>query len=211
MKNAKIVLVVLSIIASCRPTWSQPIFVPQTSHRELVNVCINVSKSQQQKVIDGVNAWGESLKNWKKFVPVIGGGDYCDYFINEIDPPDDIKTTILARTSSLGGKYIYMYRGRYEVDPLTITLHEIGHALGARHMSGTLMAPHIIYNYYRCPDASTVAQVSIMNDIDPGMLTWCDSSKYVALKHDQEILNLNNVVEEWDDDYEGCDHEDKIK
>lgn len=182
MKPLKLFLKTIAttiLIISCNPIWTRPTTNAVMHTQGKVSVCVNVSERTREKVVEAINSWNESLKNWRGVIPIVSDYNTCDYYINEADPPEDMKQTILARTSSLGGKYITMFKGRYEADPLGVTLHELGHAFGARHMENTLMAPHITYNYYKCPDAATVAQVAIWNDVDPGIMSWCDSSNYV--------------------------------
>lgn len=113
-----------------------------------------------------------AIHKWKNLQPVIGVSEACDYTIVESNEKP-AHPNALASTSGIGGREITLYKGRYEADTLGITLHEMGHALGARHMAGTLMAPQAQYNVYKCPDAATVAQVAAANDVDPSLLSWC--------------------------------------
>jgi hypothetical protein len=179
--NALLAIVSTSLLliyadVSCEPyVWKEPSLKGQPEKRITSIVCIDVAKNQEHGVIRAVQIWDRSLAQWKQMVPVVDWTleSTCDYLIKELDPPEDAKPTTLAITSAVGGKFITLYKGRYEADALGITLHELGHALGARHMEGTIMAPHIIYKAFTCPDAATVAQVAAFNEIDPSILSWC--------------------------------------
>ena len=141
-------------------------------------VCVDVAPAQLPAVLEAIDAWDAAISNWKRLVPHVGKNlDACDYVIVEVEPEESVGPMTLATTSSLFGRLIKLYRGRYEADPLSVVLHEVGHALGARHMTGTMMNPQILRNMYKCPDAATIAQVAIANDIDPTMLSWCVTTR----------------------------------
>ena len=141
--------------------------------RETATVCMEVSEDQIPEVTSAILAWDSAIGRWKHLEPRIGINDACNYTIRETNPPVYRKETVLATTSAIGGYDIELYRGRYETDTLTVVLHELGHAFGARHMEGTLMSSHLVYKIYRCPDAPTVAQVAISNSVDPTLFSWC--------------------------------------
>lgn len=210
MKNALFLLVFSFFLFSCKPWWAAPLTSDSDSSRGISNVCVEVSKTQEPKVIEAIEAWNISLKNWKKIIPVIGIKEYCDYFIVETKAPEDISHKIMARTSRVGGRNITMYTGRYEIDTFTVTLHELGHAFGAKHMANTLMSPQLVYRYYKCPDAATVAQVATWNNIDPGLLSWCDSTRYVKLQKVWYSLENNHqyfMFESLDERHDECHSE----
>lgn len=137
-------------------------------------MCINVSSQTLPEVIKAVKAWDEAIGEWKRLTPVVGMNEMCDYVIVETSAGVEASPYALASTT-LFGRVIKLYKNRYELDPLGITLHEIGHVFGAKHIEGTLMAPTADYGRYRCPDAATVAQVAMANAIDPSLLKWCNS------------------------------------
>lgn len=139
-------------------------------------VCISVANDQIPTVIEAVTAWDNAIRRWKHLQPVIGlqNQPICDYTIIEVEPNESVGFQVLGSTT-LFGKIIYLYKNRYEIDALTVTLHELGHSFGAIHMNGTLMSPQIIYNTFACPDAATVAQVAQANNLDPTTLSWCVS------------------------------------
>ena len=178
-----LLMLLMMITTSISPSACGPTVIYMGGNREVLNVsekaevCVDVNKKYLPEVLDAIYAWDSAIRNWKHLVPRLGPDfDDCNYMIKEVDPDDDTGPRTLGATSRLFGREIKLYRGRYEIDPLSITLHEIGHALGARHMPGTMMNDEIIYFKYRCPDAATVAQVAIANGIDPSTLSWCRQS-----------------------------------
>jgi len=163
----------LVAMVACEPVWIPRKHPTTWMLQETASVCIEVSKDQLPAVVEAIKGWDHAIGKWKKLQPRIGIDETCDYTIQEIDPPIFKSKLTLAQTSAIGGHLIELYRGRYEVDTLSVVLHELGHAFGAKHMLGTLMAPNLEYHVYRCPDAATVAQVAIANSIDPSLFVWC--------------------------------------
>ena len=158
---------------SCQPSWTKNttpsgVWIPG----ETATVCVHVSNDTLSDVIDAVEAWDTAIGKWKHLVPIVGPSDQCNYVIREAEVTEEVGYNTLASTK-LHGRDIFLYKNRYELDPVGVVLHEIGHVLGARHMEGTLMAPQITYGKYRCPDAATIAQVAMVNAIDPSLFSWC--------------------------------------
>ena len=166
-------LAIVGMVA-CQPAWIPR--SPPTSWllQETAIVCIEVSTEQIPAVVEAVKGWDRAIGRWKRLKPRIGiVEETCDFTIRETNPPFFKSDNVLATTNAIGGHSIELYRGRYEIDTLVVVLHELGHALGARHMVGTLMSPNLEYRAYQCPDAATVAQVAAANMIDPILLSWC--------------------------------------
>ena len=120
-------------------------------------------------------AWDRSLYQWRQFKV---GTKNCDIKIHEISSNAEYDEFDLAYVDRIGGNEIKLIEGKYEIDPLGVTLHEMGHILGAKHMAGTLMSQKLDVGKYRCPDAATVAQVVTFNNIDPGIVSWCDPGSF---------------------------------
>jgi len=160
--------------SSCQPTWIKTrhlnnAWVPTESS----TVCISVSNETLPSVIDAVMAWDKAIGSWRRMIPVVGINGSCTYLIRETKASPDVPDTVLA-SAQVKGKEAKLYVGRYEIDPLGVTLHEIGHLLGAGHIEGTLMSPYIKPGVYRCPDAASVAQVALANAVDPSLFKWCN-------------------------------------
>ena len=168
-------LAIIGMVA-CQPVWIPRSPPASWLLQETAIVCIEVSTEQIPAVVEAIKGWDRAIGRWKRLKPQIGiVEETCNYTIRETNPPFYKNSLVLAQTNAIGGNEIELYRGRYEIDTLSIVLHELGHAFGARHMIGTLMAPHLEYRVYRCPDAATVAQVATVNMIDPTLLSWCKS------------------------------------
>lgn len=162
------------VTMSCNPPrWVK--YGPTTAwvFQQTVNVCTDIPEEARQEVFEAIYAWDTAINKWKHLVPRIGVSENCDYIITEMEPGLFDNPNILARVDAIGGRHVILYRGRYEQDTLGVTLHELGHVFGARHMAGTLMGPNLQYNAYKCPDSATVAQVAVANGIDPSLFSWC--------------------------------------
>ncbi len=160
-------------LISCGPYWARPkkngvMFDPGTAY-----VCIDLPVEQHPAAFRAVESWNRSLKQWKIFVPVHGKNEPCTYFVHEVFEHKIDDEHAMAWASKLGGNEIMMFEGHYEHDTNGILLHELGHALGAQHVYGTLMNPTWTKYHFDCPDEATVAQVAAWNRIDLETLSWC--------------------------------------
>lgn len=168
-----LVLGVFVIAPACAVNWTRPAQngtweIPSTAY-----VCINLPEERFDEAKEAVDMWDKSLHQWKHFVAVKGVQDPCNYIVletNEAFAPD---VNALAWASSIGGTTVTMRKGRYEQDVKGILLHELGHCLGAQHVPGTLMNAKWVYGEFKCPDATTVAQVAAWNNLSLEILSWC--------------------------------------
>lgn len=137
-------------------------------------VCVDVPDAQMQPVKDGVRAWSRAIAQWKVLEVVTDDslGIRCDYLIQETTDVAPGNENAVAWASDIGGHLIFLTKGRYEKDPTSIVLHEMGHALGAQHVAGTIMNESYIPGAV-CPDVVTVAQVAAWNHVNLGLLSWC--------------------------------------
>jgi predicted Zn-dependent protease len=142
-------------------------YVPVTAY-----VCIQLSHEQFIEASKAVNEWSNSLKEWKKLVPINGWNEPCNYYIHETKNKDSHQSSI-AWTSSIGGREIKLVVGKYENITKQIVLHELGHALGAQHVHNTLMNSTYNNRMYKCIDATTIAQVAAWNQVEIDILRWC--------------------------------------
>lgn len=82
----------------------------------------------------------------------------------------------IAWADKLGGSTIKIVKERVNLDTLYyITLHEIGHLLGAEHVEDkrSLMYAHFTSDSYLCIDFQTVAQVAVFNQLNVSGLNYC--------------------------------------
>jgi len=174
--SAVLITSYLSLIVNCSSTRS--IWVTSSWERDRrplsTIVCVDVADRNYEAVSGAVAAWSKALKNWQILYAVKSPpSPECDITIQEVDPDPNKSVTVLGSTDGLGIGRIQLYRHRYETDSFNVTLHELGHAFGAKHLKGTLMNPKLIPGAYECPDVATVLQVAHFNNIDPQMLSWC--------------------------------------
>ena len=81
---------------------------------------------------------------------------------NKLIRPMDTPTTVtLGIANRIGGNFIYIVRDRLgEADIMGLTLHELGHILGAHHTEKHLMSPMYSLTEFSCVDKDAVKQVA---------------------------------------------------
>lgn len=172
-KVSSCVLFLFLIMSCTQPiSWRSNDLIDMRSTAKLNVVCLDVQNISKPEITRAINTWNDSLQNWIKFLPteeILAGS--CDILITETDTSDD--PLALAWASKVGGNVIYLVRGKYEFDSYGIVMHEIGHALGAQHVNGTLMNATYNKKLYQCPDAVTVAQIAAWNKVSLDILKWC--------------------------------------
>lgn len=89
--------------------------------------------------------------------------------------PDTPRYFTMAFCDFVGGSKTWFIRDKIDdTDKIYgITLHEIGHLLGARHTGKLLMSPHFDAEAYKCVDKGTVNQVSDFIGIPIEELNYC--------------------------------------
>ncbi|NBZ95408.1 MAG: hypothetical protein EBR40_03090 [Proteobacteria bacterium] len=168
-------VVITASLLSCQPTWIKR---PQPAYswvfQERASVCVSVADDQIEDVVEAVRAWDQAIGRWKHLEVRTNFAEEgaCDYVIREMPASFVQNRNVLATVVGIDMREVHMFKGRYEEDALTITLHELGHVFGAKHLQGTLMDPHL-GRRYTCPDAATVAQVAVNNAVDPSVFTYC--------------------------------------
>lgn len=76
--------------------------------------------------------------------------------------------------TTVGGHSIYLVRDRLRnIDVRFVLMHELGHALGARHQKTGLMRPAYDPEYYQCVDADTAQQVATYRGWEARHLNYC--------------------------------------
>lgn len=167
-------LVVGLLFVGCGPTWVGPSRLDTWSGVGNAYVCLDLPVDSFEDAAAAIASWDRSLRQWRRLVPVVGpDGPGCSYSISETAAPRLDDPAAVAWASRIGGRKIQLLRGRYETDVEVIILHEMGHALGAQHVEGTLMNPTYDSISLRCPDVVTVSQVAAYNGLDMATLSWC--------------------------------------
>lgn len=80
----------------------------------------------------------------------------------------------LAWVNEIGGNRMWMVRDRIANRAVVgVTLHEIGHLLGANHDTVYLMQPHYNWEDYRCVDYQALVRVAEYQHLPTGRLNYC--------------------------------------
>lgn len=89
--------------------------------------------------------------------------------------PDQPQSFILAFTNRIGGDEAWFVRDAMPDEYMMygVTLHEIGHLLGANHDGRYLMAPHYSELDFQCIDEGTMKQVSNNINVPIESLNYC--------------------------------------
>lgn len=75
---------------------------------------------------------------------------------------------------NIGGNFIYLIRDRiWNESVKPISMHEIGHALGAIHTDGGLMNPTFYPYMYQCIDQEALNEVAEYQHLPAKKLNWC--------------------------------------
>jgi hypothetical protein len=113
---------------------------------------------------------------------VLNGGGWLLLKIQEPNPMIDDGPTdngnpkyyTLAWANAIGGNRVYFIRNRLKNEWMTgVTLHEIGHLLGAEHDKVYLMQPHFNWEDYRCVDYEALKRVATYQQLPFNRLNYC--------------------------------------
>lgn len=106
--------------------------------------------------------------------------DKDKWFILKIDsqsklkPADTKDSFSLAFCEKVGGHLMYIIRDRIgNADVKGITMHELGHLLGAQHVGNYLMYYHFVRAKYNCIDYASAEAVARAQDLDMGSMNYC--------------------------------------
>lgn len=78
-----------------------------------------------------------------------------------------------AKVDAIGGTTVYLLQGRATVERAKrLTMHEIGHILGAQHRDGTLMDPSLRHAT-PCIDQETIEQVAQYQNLNAKTMNYC--------------------------------------
>jgi hypothetical protein len=159
-------LLLLSLaLCSCSRGWYGAV-APSAQLHAVRNICLDVPADVKPAMVRAVAQWDLAL-NGKLLLRTDQGA--CDFTVAEA--ATGCRPNALACTNALGGSVITMIRGSYERQPGNILAHELGHALGAQHFEGTLMA--VAGAPQDCPDQTTMAQVASYQHWNLAELRWC--------------------------------------
>lgn len=160
---------------SCSPSWHKPPASLANLHDSgKAYVCLDLPDAQLKAAVEAVEMWDKAIGNWKHLVPVKAHNEsYCGFWVHETTENHPKNPESLAWASRIGGREIFMKIGSYEKDTKGILQHELGHALGAQHVRGTLMNANWSPGAFVCPDVTTVSQISAFHGINLETLSWC--------------------------------------
>jgi len=164
------------MLLACGPAWVQSKVEDNSSIAPgRASVCLDLPKERKTSVLQAVEDWNKALGRWRG-LSAFGESDHpsqCDYWVKETSKNYTDKPGACAWASMVGGHEIWLRKDHYEQDVHGIALHELGHALGAQHIPGTLMSATWDPRLFECPDELTVVQVGAWNQVDLDLLSWC--------------------------------------
>ena len=169
--------------------------IPSTSvycKRIPIYIDINFSNANKLYIDNAINAWNYVLNGYIKLDVVSYSFDMepselksifdnNGVMILQIDsdsnflPPSKIEgNAIDGITDRVGGNTIYLIRDRLSDKIEQITLHELGHILGALDMEGdTVMNGTLSPKYSKCIDERAMEAVAAFQHLDPNKLNYC--------------------------------------
>ena len=113
---------------------------------------------------------------------------------NPMIPTNDKGYWTIGFVERLGGNHLYLVRDRLENESIFgVTLHEIGHLLGASHRGDRLMHPHFGHARFRCIDMRTIERVADYNHLPMDRLNYClDTDGHVVSDGDIDPIICPN-------------------
>ena len=89
-------------------------------------------------------------------------------------PTIEAARVVLGAVDYVGGSNLFLAENAMRVgDIYFITLHEIGHLLGAQHRGNKLMFPDLNRDKFRCIDYGTIDQVAETQHLPVDRLNYC--------------------------------------
>lgn len=93
--------------------------------------------------------------------PIISSRDHGNY-------------VTLGLANKVNGNWLWIVRDRLgDSDITTVTMHELGHLLGAEHTVRYLMSPDYSKIEYQCIDRSAIVQVADRWNLPMSKLSYC--------------------------------------
>lgn len=103
---------------------------------------------------------------------------------NAMVPAESVgKSWLVGFTERIGGHHLYLVRDRLKNETVVgVTMHEIGHMLGSRHVGEGLMHPQVSMKRFRCIDFDTMVSVAKYRGLLPAQLNYCVEKEVVNEK-----------------------------
>lgn len=163
----------------------------------------NFGEADQLTIADAIAAWNYTLNGYIKLEIVDTNFDMeIDKIVSQVNqngwlfmringlnpliPSNDKGYWTIAFVERIGGHHLYLVRDRLNnADVFGVTLHEIGHLLGAGHVGDHLMYPHYTAAGYQCVDLVSMQAVAAYQHLDWTQLNFCtdkDASQVSELR-----------------------------
>lgn len=193
-----ILLSILSINCGSKPNLNHPIYIKQESgvtplHTIPVYIDIKFCNSDKKSIKKAIDNWNESLNGYlilnivstnfkespdsiNKVIKEKGYVILQIYSDNKIiSERDDGKSIVIGLANELGGNIMHLVRDRLTENDITaITMHELGHLLGADHtVEKYLMSTIYSEEGYKCIDIFTIKQVAVHWYLPLQRLNYC--------------------------------------
>lgn len=196
-----VIVISLSITVGClmSPELGQFTYVDHKAlqaPKAIREIPIWIDKSftpfDQDAIANAVNTWNYALNGYihlsivdsqfdmevSKIVAQVRGGGWLFLRIKSDSPIIPIVKEgyrVLGFTEMVGGQHLWLVMDRLaNEDIFGITLHEIGHLLGANHTNGQhLMFPYYTRARYQCIDKESLSEVAAYYGLSLNSLNYC--------------------------------------
>lgn len=162
----------------------------------------NFGQADRLAIDDAINKWNFALNGYiklsivdtefdmevPKIVKQVNSGGWLFLRINSdsyLVPNNEKGFWTIGFVEQVGGHHMYLVRDRLLNEAVMgVTMHEIGHLLGAGHVGQRLMYPHFGVARFQCVDYDTMWAVASYQGLDPDRLNYCvdkDASQVVDI------------------------------
>jgi hypothetical protein len=143
---------------------------------------------EKMQISEALASWNKALNGYIELKPVLnvvqehqpdhpGDNDWVIQKVvprAEVFPKVDAGSRVLGVADSVGGHYIFLASDVISIANLYyVSMHEMGHLLGAQHQSKDLMSPHFNKEHFHCIDAQTIMQVAKAQKLPLKDLNFC--------------------------------------
>lgn len=184
--NWLLFLIIIILTIGCNNlTQGQYQYFPQRKENHIINIYLEnkFNADEHEEIAIAVDSWNYVLNGYvvlKIREPnEWENGDilYIHYIDSKNSMVVDTETeTKLGFADAVGGENIYLVMDRLSPDKIKlyhVTLHELGHILGAGHGGNGLMSEFYDENKYHCVDFWTAEQVSNYFLLEVSDLRYC--------------------------------------